>query len=289
MDLVFPWLPAITTTGLFGIVLWLGRNLIATRLTKSVAYEFNARLEGIKAEQRASEERLKADLKLKEAEITALRSGALSALASRQMALDKRRLEAVDQLWSTVAALAPARGITTMMTAINIEAAAPLVERDPRMRQVFEGMGGNFDLRSIDFSGATKAQPYLSPMVWAVYSALLAVAMHGAIRWFCLKSGLSQDFSNNEHVSKLIKTALPHYSEYVDQNGPNGYYLILDALEQRLLSEIRTMLSGVEDDKATLGQAAEILKQSQAVMKTSEAAAKTLPDAAEPKLDVAVV
>lgn len=273
MDHLTTWFPAITTTGLFSFALWLGRNLIATRLTKSVEYEFNARLESIKAEQRASEERLKADLKLKEAEITALRSGALSALASRQVALDKRRLEAVDQLWTAVAALAPARGITSMMSAINIEAAAPHVERDPKMRLVFETIGGKFDPRSIDLGGATKSQPYVSPMVWAVYSALLAVAMHGAIRCFFLKGGLSKDFSNNEHVSKLIKTALPHYSQYVDQTGPNGYYYIMDALEQRLLAEIRTMLSGVEDDKATLEQAAEILKQSHEVMKTSEAAA----------------
>jgi len=278
MDTVFDWLPAITTTGLLSGALWLGRNLIATRLTRSVEHEFNAQLERVKAELRSSEESLKAELKLKEVEITTLRSGALSALASRQIALDKRRLEAVDQLWSTVIALAPARGITIVMKAINIEAAAQLVEQDQNTRKAFEAVGCNFDLQSIDFSGAFKAQPYLSPMVWAVYSALLAVVMHGTLRWFCLTNGFGQDFSNDEHISNLIKIALPGYSDYVNQTGSSGYYHVVDALEQRLLEEIRTMLSGVEDDKATLVRAAEILKQSQTVIKSTEVAAKPQPD-----------
>lgn len=277
MDPLAPWFPAMTSTGLLAFALWLGRNLITNRLRLSVEHEFSERLECVKADQRAGEERLKADLKQKEAEITALRSGALSALTSRQMALDKRRLEAVDQLWSTVAALGPARSITSVMSGVNFESVAPFTEQDPSAREIFALIGGNFDMRSIDMSGAIKAQPYLTPMVWAVYSALLAVAMHGAMRWHCLKGGLGKDYSSIEHVTKLIKTALPSYSDYVDQTGPNGYRYVMDALEHRLLAEIRTMLAGVEDDKTTLDQAAEILKQSQAVMKESETSAISSP------------
>ena len=106
-----PWIPSLATSALLAAALWLGRNLISTRLTKSVAHEFNTKLETLRAQMREGEERLKAELRVKEAEIVALRSGALTALASRQMAFDKRRLEAVDQLWSSITALAPARSI----------------------------------------------------------------------------------------------------------------------------------------------------------------------------------
>lgn len=103
-------------TGLLGLALWLGRNLISTRLTKSVEHEFNAKLDKLQAELRASEARLNADLRAKEAEISALRSGALSALASRQISLDKRRLEAAEQIWSAVAALQPACALASTMS-----------------------------------------------------------------------------------------------------------------------------------------------------------------------------
>ena len=109
MDLTV-WFPSLTTTALFAAALWLGRKVISTRLTKSVEHEFNKKLESVRSQMRDSEERLKAELRTKEAEIAALRSGALTALASRQMAMDNRRLEAIDQLWASVTALAPATG-----------------------------------------------------------------------------------------------------------------------------------------------------------------------------------
>jgi len=56
------WIPAVSTTTLLAAGAWLGRNLIVTRLTKSVEHEFNARLETVRAELRLAEERFRADL-----------------------------------------------------------------------------------------------------------------------------------------------------------------------------------------------------------------------------------
>lgn len=246
--------------------LWLGRNVISTRLTKSVEHEFNTKLESVRSQMRESEERLKAELRAKETEIAALRSGALTALASRQMAIDKRRLEAIDQLWTSVTALGAARGIAALMSSISFEKAAPITERDPKARQAFEMMGTAFDIKSLDLSGASKARPFLSPMVWATFSALQAVVMHAVMRWHILKGGFgAKDFMDNEAISKLIKVALPHYSNYIDTFGPSAYFYVLEALDDQLLKEIQQMLSGVEADKASIERAAEILRQSNTV------------------------
>lgn len=265
MDLT-AWFPSLTTTALFAAALWLGRNVISTRLTKSVEHEFNTKLESLRSQMRESEERLKAELRAKETEIAALRSGALTALASRQMAIDKRRLEAIDQLWASVTALGAARGIAALMSSISFEKAAPITERDPKARQAFEIMGTAFDIKSLDLSGASKARPFLSPMVWATFSALQAVVMHAVMRWHILKGGLgAKDFMDNEAISKLIKVALPHYSDYIDKFGPSVYFYVLEALDDQLLKEIQQMLSGVEADKASIERAAEIVRQSNAV------------------------
>ncbi|PKN68653.1 MAG: hypothetical protein CVU54_13550 [Deltaproteobacteria bacterium HGW-Deltaproteobacteria-12] len=265
MELV-SWLPSLTTTGLLSAALWFGRKLILIRLTKSVQHEFNKKIEAIRAELRKSEESFKAQLREKEAEIDALRSGALSVLASRQAALDKRRLEAVDQLWSAFNALAPARAIAASMAFIKFESAAQKAERDPKVRQFFEMIGGGFDPRSIDLSGAAKARPFISPMAWAVFSAFLAVTMHSAIRLQVLKGGLgAEDFTDHKAIEKLVVAALPHYADYLEKNGPAVYYYVLEALEARLLIELQSMLSGSEIDKASLEQAAEIIRQANAL------------------------
>lgn len=266
-----PWFPALTTTGLLATALWLGRELISNRLTKSVQHDFDRKLELIRADLRASEERFKAQLREKEAEINALRSGTLTVLASRQAAIDKRRLEAVDQLWSAFNALSPARAIAANMAVINYEYSAKKAESDPEVRQFFEMIGQGFDLKSLDLSGATKARPFLSPMVWAVYSAIQAVVVHSVMRLHILKTGIGHvDFADHKAIEKLVVAALPHYSEYLEKNGPGVYYYVLEALEAKLLTELHNMLSGVEADKAGLQQAADIIRQATALQSSAE-------------------
>lgn len=268
---IVPWLPAVTSTGLLAAILWLCRELISTRLTKTVQHEFDKKIESIRADLRASEERFKAKLREKEAEISAIRSGALSVLASRQAALDKRRLEAVDQLWTAFNALAPARGIAANMSIIKFESAAQQAERDPNVRQLFEIMGNGFDPKSLDLSGAAKARPFINPLVWAIFSAIRAVTMHSVVRWQVLKSGLgTSDYSDHEAIKKLVIAALPHYSDYLEKNDPSVYYYVLEALDERLLAEIQNMLSGIESDKASLEQAAEIIRQANMLQNTTK-------------------
>lgn len=276
MELI-PWLPALTTTGLLAAALWLGRELISARLTRTVQHEFDRKLEAVRAELRTAEENFKAQLREKEAEIAALRSGALSVLASRHAALDKRRLEAVDQLWSAFNALGPARAIAANMAVIKFESAAKQAERDPKVRQFFKMIGGGFDTKSLDLSGAAKARPFVSPMVWAVYSAFNAVVMHSVMRLHVLKGGLgASDFADHKAIEKLVVAALPHFAEYLEKHGPEVYYHVLEALETRLLVELQAMLDGVESDKASVERAAEIIRRAnelQAATRESESAA----------------
>src|SRR5918996_3482644 len=134
------WLPSITTTALLAAVLWLSRKLIETRLTKSVEHEFKGKLEELRAEFREKEELLKADLRSKETEIASLRNGAITAMASRQMALDRQRLEAVDQLWSTVSALGPAKNLSSYVAILNVEAIVEEAATNAKVRDTFASM-----------------------------------------------------------------------------------------------------------------------------------------------------
>lgn len=250
MDML-SWLPSLTTTGLLAFALWLGRNLIATRLTASVEHEFNSKLES-----------LRADLRAKETEIAALRGGAMSALESRQIALDKRRLEAVDQLWSAVTALGPAKGISSFMVIMKFEAAAEEAAKNPNFRKIFEALGAGLDPAKMDFSQSAKARPFVSPMAWALFSAYQAIAVQAIVKLQIVKSGVGADMLDKQAATKLVKAALPHQAEYVDKYGDTGFHYLLEELEGRLLDEMQNMLKGVEADKASLDQAAEILKRS---------------------------
>jgi hypothetical protein len=271
MDLT-NWLPPITTTFLLALALWLGRKLIETRLTKSIEHEFNTKLEALRAEFRAKEELLKADLRSKETEIATLRGGAMTAMASRQMALDKRRLEAVEQLWSTITALGPAKVISAFMTVVKFDVAAEDATKDPKIREAFEFLSTafRFDPNKIDFRGSVKARPFVSPMAWALFSAYQAIAMQAFLKLQIIKSGLGKKLIDLDAIAKLVKAALPHQAEYIDKFGDTGYHFLFEELEKRLLDEMQKMLAGVESDKASVEQAAEIVRLSYDLMDSAQ-------------------
>ena len=263
-----PWIPAIVTTGgvVFGFILLLGRKLIVTSLVKSVEHKFNERLEAVRAEFREKENAFEADLRLKENEILDLRSGAMTAMISRQMALDKRRLEAIDQLWSSMIALSGARNISSLMAGVNFDTAAEEATRNPKVREAFTMMNSAFDHKKLDLNGAEKARPFVSPMAWALFSAYRAIAMQAVVKLQIIKVGIGADLLEKDAVSNLVKAALPHRSEFINKYGDAGYHCLLEELEEALLAALRKMLAGEETDQASLERANDILMRSNELM-----------------------
>jgi hypothetical protein len=176
------------------------------------------------------------------------------------MTLDKRALEAVDQLWSAVTALAPAKGISALMSIVKFDEAAEEATKNPRVRDAFAAMGVGFDVNKVNLSGAAKARPFVSPMAWALFSAYQAVALQAVIKVQILRSGAPAKLLDKGNVANLVKAALPYQAEYIDKYGDAGYHYLLGDLEEALLGALRKMLAGEESDRASVERAGEILK-----------------------------
>ncbi|MBA3613039.1 MAG: hypothetical protein H0W49_09025 [Nitrospirales bacterium] len=267
------WIPAISTTSLLALVLWLGRNLIITRLTNSVRHEYDEKLETLKAKFKKSEELFKAELHTKESQIDALRSGALSGIVSRQAALYERRLRAVEQLWGAVISLAPAKGIASFMANLKYDVAAGEAAKNPRFREIFKAMGSGFDVGKLQTTDASKARPFVSPLAWAYYSAYQSIVMHAVFRNMLLQGGVDKDLSNTEEVTKLVKVVLPHQEAYIEKWGSSAFYYLLEELESKILFEIDSILQGKQSDTESIEKAAQILRESDRLME-SDAASK---------------
>ena len=269
---LYDWIPAATTSSLLAAALWLLRSVISTRLTASVHNEFEQKVETLKAELRKSEELFIADLRSKEAQIEALRAGALTGLANRQAALDARRIEAVDQLWLSVRLLAPAKWVSATIAAVKFDAATKIAAENPRLREIFTAMGGRVDISKLYSGDADKARPYVSEMAWALFSAYQTILSIAMLKMEILKSGLDvPDLINKDRIQKLISVALPHQTQYVEKYDTGAYHYLLDELESRLLDELRKILKGGEADKTTVQQAAEILRESNSLMSSISA------------------
>lgn len=260
------WIAAISTSSLLAMVLWLMRNIIATRLARAVGHEYDVKLENVRAVLRQSEETLKADLKTKESQINALTNGALTGVVNRQAALCQRQILAVEQLWGSVTSLAPAKSVSAQMAIVDFDAALKEAAKDPKVREFFNITGGGFDLSKLQPSEASKARPFVSPLAWALYSAYSAIIFHAALRLKILQSGISKDFTDVEGIKKTVKIALPHQADYIDKYGVSSLHYLLEELESSLLFELSKILKGQDSDKESLEKAASILKEADRLM-----------------------
>jgi len=86
------WIPAISTSTLLTVIGFLVGTYYKAKVEKGVQHNLDQKLEELRAKLRRDEEGLKAELRSRDDQIAALRSGALSGMATRQAALDKRRL-----------------------------------------------------------------------------------------------------------------------------------------------------------------------------------------------------
>jgi hypothetical protein len=251
--------------------IYLARHFITVRLTKSVQHEFDTKLEDVKSRLRISEETFKADLVRKQADIqanlgrqqadiVALQSGAIQSRLSRLIALDKRRLEAVDQLWGAVHDLGFAKGIAATIVTLRWDVVSTEVSTNPRLREMFAGFKVDPNKAAEPIRLAQLARPFITPVAWAYYAAYQAILMHAVGFVKMLELGFDpQRFMDDKSLVSLIKAALPHCSEYIDRHGPSAAYYLVEQLESNLLNELQNMLDGSVADIAEVEKASQIL------------------------------
>ena len=100
-------LALIVVTGLA----YIGKKALDALIESGVKHGLDARLEGIRSDLRNSEEHLKAQIRAREVELNALQQSALSGLAGRRAMIEKRRLEAADNVWESIVALRPVKNV----------------------------------------------------------------------------------------------------------------------------------------------------------------------------------
>ncbi len=254
------WLPAITATSMFAACLWLARSSIAAWITSCIRHEYDEKLE-----------ELRSVLRCNEAELESLRAGTLSLARYRHEVVFSRNLDAIEMLWGAVVALMPAKKACELIGTLHYDAAEEEAAINPEFRKFFSIMGENFGLNNYLITDADKSRPFVSPMSWALFSAYRAIISLALAKIEALKRGMKMgEVFDEESVKRLATVALPEFSDLIDKSGPAIYHLLLGLLETKLLNEFDKVLNGVESDKASIEQAAAIIKEATRVRQETD-------------------
>lgn len=270
-----PWISFLISLGV-PLAIFIGRNWLKARIEKGVQHRFDLKIEGMRADLRESEERLKSALRNGESEIAILRNAVLAGSAGRQALLDKRRFEAVERIWKAINDMAQLKGLSSMMAIMNVKEVAKEVG-DPRMQQVLSMIGaGTPDMRDVK-NIARDERPFLPDLAWAYFTAYSTILYGNLVVYQMLKTGVKdfEKYIKRDGSKEILKAALPHQSKWIDDNQPETYHYLLDELENNLLLELKKILDGVEVDAAEITKARKILNAvNQAAGEKEKAAAE---------------
>jgi hypothetical protein len=150
------------------------------------------------------------------------------------------------------------------MQSINFDQAAKRTPGEPKLRQFFDLIAKPSLVDSLDKDRpAIHEQPFLSPLAWAYYSAYQAIVMSAYATARVLAEGLEDagKLLRRDNAKGLLKTILPHQSEWIDSNDPSAYDYLLDEIKDLLLLELRKTLEGREADREAVEQAKRIAEQ----------------------------
>lgn len=270
---IIEWLVnSISAAILLGGATFLARNLITTRLTKAVEHDYNVRTRAIEHDfntklgelssaQRKSEEELKSDLKRRELEISTLQSGILSGRTARLSAVDKRRLEAIDQMWIAVDLLRPLLPIAGVLAVVKIDDLADEIRRNPRAKEILEPFDIDMDRVGASTKAAHAARPYVTDLAWAYFVAYSVILSIAATTARLLKTGFYKpEYFDHKKLKELVVAALPHSKDYLEKFGMNASYNLLEQITDLLVDEFRKMMDGAENDLDGVRRARTILE-----------------------------
>jgi hypothetical protein len=252
--------------------------LYKAAIERRVQSHFDKKLETFKSDLRIDEEKLKHSLKSQDDKIRDLRQNLLSNISSRNSVLDKRKIDAAERVWNAVTAHAPYRNVATFSRAINMSKLMEIAWK-PGSGQDGARHMADFMLTSSGISGQKleetpfKERPFVSPLIWALYSAYSRIVTFPSTQLIVAKNGIEPTILNDfGPLLDLAKSILPSWADFIEQHGGASITYLFEPIEERLLSEIRQFLETGGDDTSKFEQATAIVTKLDAIEAASKAA-----------------
>ncbi len=285
------WTTALTataiTTALYGAAAWLLKNLIMARLQAAVGHEYDTKIEKIKSDFTAEQERLSTKLRENSAALEAIRSGALQNASARSQSIFLKQIEATDILWKNIISMARAKGVSSTLGVIKLDNLAAYAESEEKGRKFLAAIIGGFNVAEMpSMAPVHEVRHYLSPILYAYYSAYVGIISFSMAYILLVEHGQPYKLLKPESVISLLKEALPDDASYIDQHGTAIFRNLFDLIENKILGEIERFLSGKSATDAELSTAANITQRAQEL--AAEMAASKVPEIKLPN-SVAVV
>jgi len=117
------WLASITSSSILAALGSIFFIFYKAKIEKRVQFHFDEKLEETRNIFRKEEETFKDELRKRGEAIAALRTGALTRLEKRHLAIDERKLRAIENIWTSVVRQSKLKTVSKMTGAMKMDIA----------------------------------------------------------------------------------------------------------------------------------------------------------------------
>ena len=235
-------------------------------IQRSLSHRFDRKIEEFRSELREKEEEIRSKLRIQESEISSIQETSLSISNQRTFYVEKRKIEAVDKIWIGFQEFIRLKYHVIIMSSLDIEKIDKNLSKNPKLVDFFQKMNSALpDIKKFGEIGkiGTEQRPFLSDIAWSYYESYQTVISSAYVESTVLSFGLEDagKILKKEYVTDILKTALPHKAELVDQFGRMAYPHILEELEALFLQSLKDILDGHQADEAAVRRAKEVIEK----------------------------
>lgn len=256
---------AVTTAAVIAATLGipLVRQAAGRYVSGLVQHKFDEKIEKLKSQLRLDEEITKSALATNERKISSLIDATLSIRGNRHSELNARRLKAVEKLWAAKISADRFKMAAKFVARLNLEEAFKAADKNDA--RVFEFVATLDRLSGVNLDtdpliSARSEQPFLTPSIWALFSAYQGVLFHAVVVLKAFSNRAAKYIKREDLLKPLMLQILPEYREYIEQYGASAYFYLLDDIEEKLLSEIYELLDGRSIDAVSLRASASLIE-----------------------------
>lgn len=270
---VTDWLVLIAGSGAFGsaaaaTVLWLFKDMISVRLTRSVGHEFDTRLASLNSQ-----------LARKQTQEAAMLSTALGAVTAGQGTLQNARVRASKRLW---AAMLRIRGCSTVAARLDILTADELRDAGQKHRAYLDRtvasdpLVADFTSELEKHEAVEEVRPLVSDLAWAYFFAYRAFTFRliYLVQQYEKKGQFTSPFEDSG-LNQIMRSVLSAQEiESANKLVAWRLHTVIGVIEYKLLSELRESMAGKHASEEALKHAHSILAAAQNITAQQDKAGK---------------
>jgi hypothetical protein len=225
-----------------GLLIRPTRDLIFKFVANNIDYKLQKKIETLRSELRLAEDRIRA-----------VTHSAFSLVSGRQAAIDGKKLDAIQALWSHRAELNKGKSLVETMGHLNLDVVSKRIESDEKLQQFFQMYDNTSPLKKWAENGFLSdiepIKPFLSPVLWGLYTAYQSIITISLTQVKMFSNGITDDgMLQTDAITALLKAALPEHQEYIGKHGLKARSQILEWLDQKLLDATLNALNGTQAD-----------------------------------------